>query len=402
MPYLVFFSYRRVDDRNQILSGVRKLLEEKLQTLLDESVEVFQDVVDIEPGDDFPRELAEALSQAEIIVPVITRNFFNSRHCRQEIDRFLEKEAEGRTDTVVPIVLYRFKDYHVESEDPRIATVASRQDLDWSFLLSKTTVDDPEVVGSVVQLAQKLAGRLENLLGDGDGARTPTVPGPEEKAWMGRSFSTLLRDVPEIWPPIARGLVLDPTTVAGERAGAIEAYDARRLCLDRCVERVAREFEKEGLAAKLFEAAYLAMLAAHRGIGLEVQSIDDRFVLPERCCASIELDEARRRGRGPEFEERTDTEGQVRGRGAIVDAAFDAIVANAESTMTPARVVKEAVWMKMRAEEEPLPAGFEALVARELDNEAFAREVGDYSPPLLHLVTGRKHFSREGVEAFRA
>lgn len=128
---IAFFSYTRNDDRltGNLLSKIRRELEDALTLRHGARLEVFQDVSDIVGGDLWREKLEQALEEAAIFVPIITPSFFNSEHCREELRRFL-KRSDAST-TILPI---HFIDTDFTQNDARDALkerIEERQWLDW-------------------------------------------------------------------------------------------------------------------------------------------------------------------------------------------------------------------------------------------------------------------------------
>jgi hypothetical protein len=115
---MALLSYSRFDDKqySRLLTSIRRYIEGAVQGVTGRPFQVFQDVEDIKLGDDWHATLAEAISKADILIPIITPSFLESKWCREEVERFVQKEADRSSfDIVVPL-------YFIESrafeEDP--------------------------------------------------------------------------------------------------------------------------------------------------------------------------------------------------------------------------------------------------------------------------------------------
>jgi hypothetical protein len=102
-----FFSYTRFDDTHhrRLLSGIRQYLETEVRALTAMSFQLFQDIEDVQPGDRWAEELARALDDAQVLIPVVTPSFLASVWCRREVLLFLEREKDGGLARVFPIYL---------------------------------------------------------------------------------------------------------------------------------------------------------------------------------------------------------------------------------------------------------------------------------------------------------
>ena len=90
----VFLSYRRHGEwpewvENTFLPIFKHWLPEELGY----NGEVFVDTT-IETGDDWPLKLAEALSQSRVLVPLLSRQYFNSNWCTTELSLMMAREEK--------------------------------------------------------------------------------------------------------------------------------------------------------------------------------------------------------------------------------------------------------------------------------------------------------------------
>src|SRR4051812_31025798 len=103
----VFFSYARADDESEgrRISSMREKLEKELRFLSGDPWNVFQDLEDIEIGQQWQKRLEEGVTGCTFFVPVLTPTYFKRPCCRTELTQFLEREREmGRDDLVMPIL----------------------------------------------------------------------------------------------------------------------------------------------------------------------------------------------------------------------------------------------------------------------------------------------------------
>lgn len=136
---IAFFSYVHDDDTHDHgrLTRIRERLQGEISIQWGERVEIFQDR-DMRWGTAWKERIENTLDATTFLIPVITPRYFASTPCRQELERFLEREAKlGRNDLILP--LYYLKAPVLENADRRKADplaeiVAGRQYVDWRSL----------------------------------------------------------------------------------------------------------------------------------------------------------------------------------------------------------------------------------------------------------------------------
>lgn len=95
----LFVSYSHIDKvlKDRLVCHLRPLEHENL-------IEVWADH-QISAGDDWDKEIAKKLSQADIVLTLVSIDFINSKYCYDiELEKALEKEAQGDT-RVIPVIL---------------------------------------------------------------------------------------------------------------------------------------------------------------------------------------------------------------------------------------------------------------------------------------------------------
>lgn len=95
----VFVSYSHVDKdlKDRLIKHIRPLENENL-------VQVWVDH-EIKAGDDWDKEIAKKLVEADIVLTLISIDFINSRYCYDiELEKALEREADGEA-RVIPVIL---------------------------------------------------------------------------------------------------------------------------------------------------------------------------------------------------------------------------------------------------------------------------------------------------------
>jgi len=95
----IFVSYSHADKdlKERLVRHLRPLEHENL-------IEVWVDH-QIQAGDDWDKEIAKKLSQADIVLTLVSIDFINSKYCYDiELEKALEREALGETK-VIPVIL---------------------------------------------------------------------------------------------------------------------------------------------------------------------------------------------------------------------------------------------------------------------------------------------------------
>ncbi|QTN21425.1 toll/interleukin-1 receptor domain-containing protein [Rhizobacter sp. AJA081-3] len=95
----IFVSYSHVDKdlKDRLVKHLRPLEHENL-------VEVWVDH-QIKAGDDWDKEIAKKLGEADIVLTLVSIDFINSKYCYDiELEKALEREADGESQ-VIPVIL---------------------------------------------------------------------------------------------------------------------------------------------------------------------------------------------------------------------------------------------------------------------------------------------------------
>ena len=129
-PLVGFFSYSREDDENSnaALSELREAIQKELSDQLGRSradFRVWQDRVAIAHGDNWEKEINQAISQSVFFIPIITPRAIRRPFCAFEFKTFLAREAAlGREDLIFPILYIPLH----ELEDEKMADQRGPQD----------------------------------------------------------------------------------------------------------------------------------------------------------------------------------------------------------------------------------------------------------------------------------
>jgi parallel beta-helix repeat protein len=132
-----FLSYVRDDDaheRGRLTEFCNRLCGEVRMQGCDE-FELFQDRKDIAWGQQWQQRIDNSIDATSFLIPIITPRFFKSPACREEMERFLDREKRlGRNDLILP-VYYRdspvLNDEKKRKTDRLAMIIAERQYADW-------------------------------------------------------------------------------------------------------------------------------------------------------------------------------------------------------------------------------------------------------------------------------
>jgi CheY-like chemotaxis protein len=168
-PALAFLSYTRKDDEffGGYITAFRKMLENAVQVVTGEtSFQVFQDIDGIVIGENWEKKLNEAIHSSSFFVPMLSPLFFNSQHCREEVEKFLEHERTlNRSDLILPIYFLTTAKLEKEEEktrDPLATEFAKRQLFDWRQQ-ANMPLQEPAGREAILALARAVANALERL-----------------------------------------------------------------------------------------------------------------------------------------------------------------------------------------------------------------------------------------------
>ena len=101
-----FWSYTRRDDKHSggQLSQLRLILGSAISLRQGEEVKLFQDTEAIPFGNDWARNIDDAIQDVTFYIPVVTPAFLKSEYCQDEFIAFRRRmEDLGRDDLIFPI-----------------------------------------------------------------------------------------------------------------------------------------------------------------------------------------------------------------------------------------------------------------------------------------------------------
>ena len=165
---VAFMSYVRFDDKheNGRLTEFRERLSAEVKMQTGEEFPIFQDREDIKWGQNWKERLEETIDDVTFLIPILTPTFFKSSHCREELERFIEREKElGRNDLILPVYYVGSKlldDEEKRATDELAMLLASRQLMDWRDIRFES-LTTPEVGKRMAKLALQICDALERV-----------------------------------------------------------------------------------------------------------------------------------------------------------------------------------------------------------------------------------------------
>ncbi len=173
-----FLSYVHFDDTHDDgrLTQFRERLSAEVRMQTGEEFPIFQDRIE---------RLLEALDAVTFLIPMLTPSFFKSSHCRDELERFLERERQLRRNDLILAVYYvscPLLDDEVKRATDKLAqAVATHQYADWRELRFEPFTS-PQVGKILVQLARQIYDALERVQPSQRTATATSALGAEERS----------------------------------------------------------------------------------------------------------------------------------------------------------------------------------------------------------------------------
>ena len=156
-----FMSYVRFNDQHDDgqLTQCRERLAAEVRAQTGKDFLIFQDRNDIAWGQNWQTRINETLDAVTLLIPIITPSFFRSPPCREELERFLDRERTlGRGDLILPVYYIStldLDDPERRSADELAQVVATRQYADWRELRFEPFTS-PVVGKALAQLASRM------------------------------------------------------------------------------------------------------------------------------------------------------------------------------------------------------------------------------------------------------
>jgi len=172
---VAFMSYAHSDDKRGRLTEFHERLGDEVHMQIGEEFLIFQDRENILWGQNWKKRIEESLDEVTFLIPIITPSFFNSSACRDELQRFLEREKELKRDDLVLPVYYvdcpLLNDKEAREDNELAQAIAAHQYTDWRDLrfepLTSLTVGK-----KLAQLAVQIRDGLDRV----QASEKPDIP----------------------------------------------------------------------------------------------------------------------------------------------------------------------------------------------------------------------------------
>ncbi len=192
---VAFMSYARSDDdRFRRLTQFREDLSAEVQRQIGEEFPIFQDREDILWGQNWKERIEESLDEVTFLIPIITPSFFNSLACRDELQRFIEREKKlGRNDLILPVYYVDcplLNDREKLAGDELAHAIVDHQYADWRDLRFEPFTS-PQVGKTLARLAVQIRDALERV----QALQKTEVPESAASITRRPATDSLLRDI---------------------------------------------------------------------------------------------------------------------------------------------------------------------------------------------------------------
>lgn len=184
-----FFSYAHIDweapsDKKVIDSVCEQLTGQARAELGRRDFDLWRDVDKLRWGERWSEELFGALAGCNLFIPLISRAWFNSKHCIEEYNAFKDvADGEGKDAAILPIIFRTVQEEHVPDHANNIhASLRGWLFKDWSGL---GDLSEAEQTKEFRQAGRDLAARIDKLVVSeaSDPAATPIQPAPPPLAF---------------------------------------------------------------------------------------------------------------------------------------------------------------------------------------------------------------------------
>jgi F-box protein 11 len=163
-----FMSYARLDDEYGHVTRFCERLSHEVGTCTGEDFLIFQDRKNILWGQNWKERIKESLDEVTFLIPIITPRFFGSSACRDELQRFLEREKELKRDDLILPIYYvdcpLLNDEEKRAGDELAQAIADHQyaDADWRDLRFEPFTS-PQVGKTLEKLAVQIRDALDRM-----------------------------------------------------------------------------------------------------------------------------------------------------------------------------------------------------------------------------------------------
>lgn len=256
----VFLSYARSDDEHEggLVTNLRDALVSEFRFQTGQDLFVFHDKTSIDLGENWRRKLEDELDTTNFLLVLLTPSFLRSVACREELERFLQREQQLARDDLVLPVYYATLPSEAAEQDHLAKALLERQYVDWRNLRFQEFSSTP-----VRMAIAGLASSISAAMARPRGAARPTT------AAVAESYRGLVERLAEMELALPR-FVRTLMSMAAEQEGVTEEVHEALLEVDR-LNRMGR-----GSAARVIVARRLSAKLEPYAERMEVCAADIR------------------------------------------------------------------------------------------------------------------------------
>ncbi|MGI9494181.1 MAG: toll/interleukin-1 receptor domain-containing protein, partial [Geminicoccaceae bacterium] len=171
MPDIVaFFSYTHADNTNT--SRLVEMLHEEIQMAVARKsagqIKIFLDKENIKTGDDWENVLRDHLEKADVLIPILTPNYFSRDWCRIELGHFIDKDPDDDVARIFPILLIdtpKNMAMQRQQSDELYNAIDKKQYADWTdFETEKAGQFSKELRDAINDFATTIVNALDERL----------------------------------------------------------------------------------------------------------------------------------------------------------------------------------------------------------------------------------------------
>ena len=152
-PCRGFLSYARRDDLHEQgrITTLRNQIQGEFEFQTGIKLEIFQDTDGLRGGDPWRGRIADAISSAQVFLPIITPSYFRSGPCREELERYYSDNTDSR-NRIIPIRYVDLPEW-VTQDDPLVALLNEYHQIDFSAarFFEHGTADYRSTIAELVQ-----------------------------------------------------------------------------------------------------------------------------------------------------------------------------------------------------------------------------------------------------------
>lgn len=124
--------------------------------------DVVYDAKDIKIGDLWQRKLDIILDRTNFLIPILSPNYVQSKHCLYELEKFMSRERDQKTDDLIFPIKFIKLDNVDTGNSSIVKNLLRRQYVDWTDLRFEQSASN-KVFVAVDGLAQQIVDAISRL-----------------------------------------------------------------------------------------------------------------------------------------------------------------------------------------------------------------------------------------------